>query len=471
MHNDGLPEELQDMQVLVVDDQEDVCRGLQRLIQGLGCLVHTAYSGQGALNAMKRDAFDLILTDLKMEGMSGVELLQTIKNKWPETEVVLISGHGTIEIAVQALQQGAAHFITKPFDNDEVIDTVKRMAFNIFSRRNERRFEGLGQPPSMIAVDQKMKDVLALVKRVAPSDAPVLIEGASGTGKELIAREIHRYSKRRDAPFVAINCIALPDTLLESELFGYRKGAFTGANRDATGLFEQADGGTVFLDEIASMSPLFQGKLLRVLQEKTVRPLGGDRDVPVNFRLLAASNKNLISQVKEGRFREDLFYRLQVVRMELPPLKERKNGIPVMAEHFLNRAAESFLPSEAKKPVLTSAVLDTLLQYDWPGNVRELENTIQRAVIISNGAAIQPEHLGLPGQNMQAQSTGPPRSYEEGKKQAIRSFQEQYLEDILARTGGNISRAAELCGLTRAALQRIMRKLQIDRRTTANQIF
>ncbi len=456
--------EMYKIQVLVVDDQPDVCRGLKRLIGSLGCAVTTAASAESALHQFKKKSFDLVLTDLKMEKMNGLDLLYQIKNLRPETEVVLITGHGTIASAVAALQHGAADFITKPFDNRQILDLVRRISFRLYAQRKNKQYLEKQKETEIIAIDKKMRDILALVDQVAPTPAPVLIEGASGTGKELIAREIHKRSLLRDKAFLAVNCIALPDALLESELFGYKRGAFTGAHQDTVGLFEQAKGGTVFLDEAASMSASFQGKLLRVLQEKVIRPLGAGKDLPVDFRLIVATNKNLKKLVETGRFREDLYYRIQVVKIELPKLKERSACIPALAEYFLRKSADEFFGTNGEPPRLSPKALDIIRNYNWPGNVRELENAIKRAIIMSDKHLIQQTHLKL--EASQQVGNHDMISYDEGKQRAIESFQREYVEQILIRTQGNISKSAELCGLTRAALQRIIRKLDIqcDRR-------
>ena len=459
----GMPHyDLKELNILVVDDQEDVRRGLGRLIGTLGCDVRTCASGEEALALMQREDFDIVFTDIKMEGMSGVELLGKIVSHWSDVQVVMITGHGTIEMAVSCLQNGASHFITKPFDNQEILSFVERAGYKILSNRHSRRTLDKFQTQDIIAIDKSMRKVLELVEQVAPSKAPVLIEGASGTGKELIARQIHNRSRVRHKPFIAINCIALPDSLLESELFGYKKGAFTGAHRDTKGLFEQVNGGTIFLDEVASMSPLFQGKLLRVLQEKVIRPLGGDENIKVDFRLITASNRRLEDMVRRGEFREDLFYRLQVVKITLPTLRERKACIPALAEHFLESAAREFLGEDKPHPQLSPAAMEALLAHDWPGNVRELENTMQRALIVCQGDKILPSHLGLSDDlNLGGELFVETTSYEEGKRKVIEEFQRTYIRRLLQHTHGNISRAAELCGLTRAALQRIIKKLDI----------
>ena len=455
---------LEGIRILVVDDQEDVRRGLSRLLETQGCEVTNAASGEEALSLLNQSTFDLVFTDLKMDGMSGIDLLHEINKRWIDLEVVMITGYGTIELAVSCLQNGASHFITKPFDNKEILTFVTRASYKILSRKQNGKGRKSYISRSIVAVDTKMTSVLDLVDQVAPSRAPVLIEGASGTGKELIAHEIHTRSQVSDRPFLVINCIALPDTLLESELFGFRKGAFTGAHKDSKGLFEKVNGGTIFLDEIASMSPLFQGKVLRVLQEKVVRPLGSSKDIPVDFRLIAASNKNLEEMVDRGEFREDLFYRVRVVKIDIPPLKDRPLDIPALAEYFLKRAFDDYFPESDRCPELSPTAIESLQEHHWKGNVRELENTIQRALIVCPGEKILPAHLGLSGSELNDMVFDREvKSYEAGKQHAIEKFQRNFIKNTLQRTNGNISQAAEMCGLTRAAFQRIMRKLKIER--------
>ena len=340
---------------------------------------------------------------------------------------------------------------------------VKQTGYEVFSRRQAQAGLSRYESHSIIAVDQRMQQLLQVVEQIAPSVLPVLIEGESGTGKELIAHAIHNRSTVQNKQFLAINCIALPDTLLESELFGYKKGAFTGAHKDTKGLFEQVDGGTVFLDEVASMSLPFQGKLLRVLQEKVIRPLGGNVDVPVKFRLIASSNRNLEDMVDKQEFREDLFYRLQVIKIKVPTLKERPECIPALAEYFLSRAATELSVEQQPVPTLTPAATDLLARHEWKGNVREFENTIYRAMVMCTGDKILPSHLGLskdlPLNGVFADDMS---SYEEEKQKTIETFQRQFIQTTLQHTRGNISKAAELSGITRAAYQRIMRKLEIS---------
>jgi len=455
-----------ELRVLVVDDEPDVRLGLRLLAESMQAEVRDAESGEKALEICGSWAPHLVLSDIAMDGMSGVELLSAVGRNCPETRVVLITGFGTIELAVEAMRRGAVHFITKPFDNDEVLKTIARYGQEavIHERTSQLKPPPGEGAPLIIAEDPRLKAVLELVRKVAPTPMSVLIQGESGSGKELIARAIHEQSAMRERPFLAVNSAALPDTLLESELFGHRKGAFTGADRDRRGIFSLADGGTVFLDEIALMSPAFQGKLLRVLQEKTVVPLGTTTAEPVEFRLVAATSRDLIRQIKDGEFREDLLYRLRVVTVDLPPLRERPEDIIPLATHFLAKYSGQIAAHGERPPFLSAAAIAELKSYNWKGNVRELENCIQRALVLMQGDEILPEHLGLgedegPWSTLNLEGL----SYEVGKQEALQAFQRRFIERALAKTGGNVTHAADKCGLTRAAFQRIMRSLDLDR--------
>lgn len=448
------------LRVLIVDDEVDIRNGLKKLIEPMGALVQVAGDGVEALACVEREAPDLILTDLMMPRMSGSELLQAVKERHPRTEVIVLTGFGTIQIAVTCLQTGAAHFMTKPFDNGEVLTLVTRLGRQILSTRENQ--DSGHRHPGIIAEDPAMQRVLQLVDRVAASPVPVLIDGESGTGKEVIAAAIHEKSLSRNHEFLAINAGAVTDSLLESELFGHRRGAFTGADRDHKGLFEQAKGGTVFLDELCSMSPSFQGKLLRVLQEKTVRPVGGDHDVEVDFRLVCATNRDLNALMQCGEFREDLFYRISVMRIHLPTLRERPADLLPLALHFLREASATCLGVEAKVPELTQGAIERLHQHPWPGNVRELQNAMYRALIVSTEDRIQAHHLGLASSDWTPEDSAEEIDYAEGKKRAVEMFQREFVERALQHSGGNISQAALHCGLTRAALQRILRQLEIE---------
>ena len=450
--------DLSALNVLVVDDEADIRLGLRRLLARLGIKAREASCGADAVRMLEEHDADLVLSDLMMPGMTGAELLQVVKQRRPETMVVILTGYGTVATAVSCLQDGAAHFLTKPFDNDEILRLVHRLGSQVLAGRR-----GNETGEEVIAEDPRMRRVLQLIERVAPSPAPILVEGESGTGKEVVARQIHRCSDVAERPFQAVNCAALPDALLESELFGHVRGSFTGADRDRQGLFAEAQGGTVFLDEVSSMSPAFQGKLLRVLQEKVVRPVGGSRDRAVDFRLVAATNRDLSEMVSEGAFREDLFYRLNVVRVHLPPLRERPQDVLPLALHFLRRAAETCLGPAAPVPELSEAATAALVEHRWPGNVRELENAVQRAVIVCSGERVLPYHLDL-GEREWADDDP---DYGTAKRRTLERFQRQFVQRALERTGGNVSQAAESCGMTRVALQKIMRQLGIERATFA----
>lgn len=491
---------LEGLSVLVVDDEIDICRGIARLVESTGAKVRTASSGEEALEIFKEAPTDLILSDIQMKGMTGVELLHRVMDRAPRTAVILITGYGTIAQAVECLQSGASHFITKPFDNDELVMTVTRLGrkllADIVRDTAERRpaeepgAEQAGALSRILTNDRGMRGVLELVEQASGTRLPVLVEGESGTGKELVARAVHERSgmdrhtagsagkpvtgsmpvpERRSLPFLAINCAALPDSLLESELFGYRRGAFTGATRDHRGLFAQAQGGSVFLDEVPSMSLAFQGKLLRVLQERVVRPLGTTTDEKVDFRLICAANRDLKEMVARGEFREDLYYRLCVIVISIPPLRERPGDIPLLAAEFLRQTAAECLDVGAVAPELSPAAMNELCAHPWPGNVRELENTIQRALITCQGPRILPHHLLLRGRASASDATGDRTveetngGYEEAKSRVIEKFQRQFITRALERTRGNISRAAVDCGLTRTALQKIMKALELER--------
>ncbi len=458
---------LNDLRVLVVDDEADVRLGLQFLVESLGAEVRQASSGEGALEILEGWLPHVMLSDITMGGITGMELLAECRRRWPTIRILMITGYGTIELAVEALRNGAVHFIAKPFDNDEILAEVGRHGREALLAEQISLMARSGEnvPATLIATDPRMVAVLDLVRQVAPTDMPVIIRGESGTGKELVARSIHEHSDKRDRPFLAVNSAALPDTLLESELFGHRKGAFTGATENREGIFAKAQGGTVFLDEVALMSPAFQGKLLRVLQERTVVPLGSSTPRPVDFRLVTATNCSLREAISEGSFREDLYYRLRVVPIDIPPLRERRQDIVPLALHFLALYSHQVTGKGEDSPVLTVGALDELRRHRWPGNVRELENCMQRALILSRGGEIGATHLGLHDESWPFNSTEVENlDYQTGKEEALRLFRRSFIERTLKATGGNVTRAAERCGLTRAAFQRIMRSLDLDRR-------
>ncbi len=466
--------DISELRVLVVDDEADIRLGLTRLLETLGVYAKQAADGREALDAFQDSEWDLVLTDLMMPGMTGAELLVEIKKEFPQTAVVLLTGFGSVQTAVQCLQDGAAHFLTKPFDNQDVLSIIQRLGCQLLARRQPREV-GV----AMVAEDPATQRMLELVRQVAPRQVPVLVEGESGTGKEVVARALHRWSSVSEGKFLAVNCAAVSDTLLESELFGHVRGSFTGADRDRAGVFAEVQGGTVFLDEVASMSPAFQGKLLRVLQEKVVRPVGSDRDIPVDFRLIAATNRDLEKRVEEGKFREDLYFRLRVVPVFIPPLRERPHDVLPLALHFLLRESQVCLGPDAQPPEFAAETIQRMSSHSWPGNVRELENCIMRAMIVCGGERILAHHLGLDERRWRAADDHPgdvplgkavgsaaevgSDDYAEAKRQTVERFQREFVERALQNSQGNVSQAAIDCGLTRAAFQKILRQLGVDR--------
>ncbi|MDI6710257.1 MAG: sigma-54 dependent transcriptional regulator [Thermoanaerobacterales bacterium] len=441
--------------ILIIDDEEEMCWALSRAMRQEGYLVTTATKGRRGLEILAEEGASLVLLDLKMPDIDGLEVLRKIMETDPDLPVIMITGHGTLEVAIEALANGAIGYVAKPFDLHQLKITVQRalqlnrLKEEVGYLRSEltKDHQGIiGETPAMV----KIRD---LITRVAPTDATVLVTGESGTGKEVVAVAIHRLSQRASGPFVTVNCAAIPEQLLESELFGHEKGAFTGATSSRIGRFELADNGTIFLDEIAEMSPTMQAKLLRVLQEHTFERLGGATPVHVNIRVVAATNKDLEKAVKEGKFREDLFYRLNVIRIHLPPLRERREDIPLLAAHFL----EKFCPANRGCRISEEA-MELLLAYDWPGNVRELQNVLERAVILSTDGVIGPDHLphefhpagGLLRNKLV------PASLPEGS--TLKNMEAELIARALAECGGNRSRAAKKLGIARTTLLFKMQK-------------
>ena len=382
--------------ILIVDDEKNYLTILSAILEDEGFEVLTALGGQEALEIHKTSDLDLILTDMKMPTMDGIKLLENLKSVDPDLPVIMMTAHGTVDKAVEAMQKGAYTYVLKPFDNERLIIYVTK-AISMYqvvkeNRRLRDAVESQYRFGNIIGKSKKMQDIFDTIQKVAPSGATVLIEGESGTGKELVARSIHFNSPRREKPFVAVNCSALAESLLESELFGHEKGAFTGAVATKKGRFELADGGTLFLDEIGELSQNLQVKMLRVLQEKAFERVGGVRSISVDIRIIAATNKDLLQEMKAGRVREDLFYRLNVVHLSLPPLKARKEDIRLLVNHFIKKYA-----SERKSAVPVAGVdqeVDRLFyDYSWPGNIRELENVIERVMILSPGEIIRVSEL------------------------------------------------------------------------------
>jgi two-component system, NtrC family, response regulator HydG len=380
--------------LLVADDDPAVRQSLERALTREGYEVVLAPDGQTALERLREGRIDLVLSDLKMPGLTGLELLREARTVAPDVDVIMLTAFGTVEEAVRAMKDGARDFLTKPFQRGQLVRVIRQAlehrALVAQNRALQQRLDDLLRAGNIIGTSPAFRRLMTLIDQVADSSATVLIQGESGTGKELFARAIHERSSRRDGPFVAVNCAALPETLLESELFGYEKGAFTGAAGRKEGRFELADGGTLFLDEVADLSAVTQPKILRVLQEGEFERVGGTRTLRVDVRIVAATNQDLGVMVREKRFREDLYYRLNVITITAPPLRDRREDIPVLAQHFLrlyaaknNRRLESF----------SDEALDCLETYSWPGNVRELENVVERAVVLARGTSVMPENL------------------------------------------------------------------------------
>ncbi len=441
----------QPKRLLVVEDETNLLRVLELHLAGAGFAVEKAASAEQALPQIERGGLDLVLTDLKLPGMDGLELLARIRLVDASLPVVVMTAYGTVETAVQAMKAGAGDYVLKPFALDDLVLTIEKV-LELRSLRDENRQlrEELGrryQFDNIIGRSPGMQEVFAAVTRVAPTRATVLLAGESGIGKDLIARAIHHHSPRRDRPFVKISCSALPETLMESELFGYEKGAFTGATAARAGKFEQADGGTVFLDEIGDVAPSIQVKLLRVLQERELERLGSSKVLKVDVRVVAATNQNLQAALEQGAFREDLYYRLNVIPINIPPLRERRQDIPALVEHFLAKYAED---TGGRVRSISPAAMQKLIGHHWPGNVRELENIIQRVMVLAPGPAMEASDIQLDTERRPAPAGGLP-FLPEGM--TLDQYEQELIHEALRRTGGNKWQAARLLGLTRSALR------------------
>jgi two-component system, NtrC family, response regulator len=451
--------------VLVVDDEINYLTVMEALLGEAGYETLTAGSAVEALKIAGAADLDLILTDMKMPKMSGIELLEQSQRLYPDLPVIIMTAFGTVEKAVSAMKKGAFDYILKPFKNEEILVTIAKalehrhliLANRLLNQELDKKY-GF---PSIVGTSRVMQDILALVKRVAQSRATVLITGESGTGKELIARAIHQVSARGAKSFISVNCAALTETLLESELFGHERGAFTHAVAMRKGRFELADGGTLFMDEVAEMSQALQVKLLRVLQEMEFERVGGARSIKVDVRVVAASNRDLKEEVEAGRFREDLFYRLNVVHLHLPPLRQRQEDIPLLATHFLNKYV---LENVRGKTRITPEAFKVLIQYAWPGNVRELENVMERAVILCSNNVISPQDLPAELAPAPAESKLDIDRFiplSTPLPEALDSIEEQMIRRALEKSGQVQVRAAELLGITKSLLQYKLKKYHL----------
>ncbi len=456
--------------ILVVDDEEIVRRSIHACLEEDGRDVVAVDDGYQAIEKIKDEEWDLALVDLKMPGIDGIEVLKTVGKLKPHIPVIIITAYATVENAVEAMKAGAVDYIVKPFTPDELrIRVSKALEKKRIDAENVLLKQELGeryQFDNIIGTSKVMQEIFRLVEKIAPTDSTILIRGDSGTGKELIARAIHHHSLRKDRKFIAVDCGALPETLLESELVGHVKGSFTGATMTKRGLLEVADGGTFFLDEVGDLSMGIQSKLLRVLQEKEFRQVGGVKNIKVDIRLVAATNQNLEIMIKEQQFRDDLFYRLNIVPLVIPPLAKRREDIPLLVQHFLEKYKRKCEKSVVN---ISSAALQNLVEYEWPGNVRELENLIERMVIMSESDTIDIQCLPAYIQGKRVCfHIATPRTNEELKlhkrqirSQAVEKIEKAFLLDALKRNEWNITKAAQEVGMRRQNFQALMRKYAI----------
>ena len=450
--------------ILVVDDEKDIRISLTGILEDEGFQVVTAANGTEALESARQDLPDLILLDIWMPGMDGLETLEKLKALFPQVTVIMISGHGTIETAVRSTKLGAFDFIEKPLSLDKILITVNNaLRMRQLRAENDELKRAVGNEYELIGSSAAISTLREQIMRVAPTNASVLVTGENGTGKELIARSIHYYSQRRDKPFIAINCAAIPEELIESELFGHERGAFTGAVAQKKGKFDLADGGTLFLDEIGDMSYKTQAKILRILQERCFERVGGTRNVTVDVRIIAATNKDLDEEIRQNRFREDLYYRLNVVPFRAPSLRERVDDIAMLVPYFVGQ----FYHREGCEPkVFLPETLELLCQYSWPGNVRELKNIIERILIMTPGRVVSPSDI--PDLQLEKGVTGLSGSSEEsgggmGTLRAAREeFERGFIVQKLEENDWNISRTAEVIELERSNLHRKIKSYGID---------
>ena len=437
------------IRVLLVDDDPGVLQLLSMRLEALNFEVICADGGETALAKLQTESANIVISDLRMDGMDGIELFEKIQHRYPSIPVIVLTEHGSIKEAVSATQKGVFSFLTKPVDKDELLSSIQQ-ALNL----NSHSPADQSSSDNIITCSANMQQLLEQTKLLAKSDINIMIRGESGTGKELLASALQSLSARADQPYIAINCSAIPAELLESELFGHVKGAFTGANRDNKGLFASADGGTVFLDEIGDMPAPLQVKLLRVLQEQKIRPVGSNEDINIDVRVLSATHQHLEDAISEGRFREDLYYRLNVASLSLPALRERRADIPLLAKHFLESIAQR-TSGTAKK--FSPAALHALMSYDWPGNIRQLSNIVEQLAALAPAAIIGEAQViaALPQSTITTQEIPP-------LAEARKKFEREYLEQILLQTQGNVTDAARQAGRNRSDFHKLIKKHQLN---------
>ena len=446
-----------DTTVLIVDDEQEIRDSLSEVLSDEGFLAYTAENGAVALEMMNEQHFDIIISDIKMPELDGVTLLQKVKEQAPDTFVILITSYGSTETAIHAMRHGAIDYVLKPIDFDELIMRIKNIEMH---KELIREVRFLRQELSaqynyehIVGESKAMKSMYRLIDKVAPSTSTVLVAGRSGTGKELVARAIHARSERAHRPFVAINCGAIPETLFESELFGYKKGAFTGASSDKDGVFKAAAGGSLFLDEVGEIPMQVQVKLLRAIEMREIKPLGSNTVIPVNVRLIAATNRDLAKEVEMGTFREDLYYRLNIIEIYLPALAERKDDIPLLVKHFINK-----YNGELKRRIVgvENDAMRRLVNYNWKGEVRELENIVERAVLLSDGDTITLDDLPRKAK------TGGSGDYPDNLKEATRNFEKSHIMTMLERCENDKAKVAETLGIGLSSLYRKIDDLDIE---------
>jgi DNA-binding NtrC family response regulator len=450
--------------ILIVDDDQNICTTLKVQLTRNGYAVDVAHSAAAAVALIEQRIFDVVITDLRIAEDSGMNVIEAVKSSMPETEVIMLTGYGSISTAVEAIKRGAFDYLTKPFEDAEMMLVIEK-AMNHKKMKGElkhlrKAFADAFTFDNIVGTSTAINNCIEVVKQVAPQEINVVICGASGTGKELFAKAIHNHSSRRENKFVAINCSAMPDLLLESELFGHVKGAFTSASANKKGLFEEANGGTIFLDEVGDTSPSLQAKLLRVLQEEEIRPVGSNQTSKINVRVIAATNKSLETLVGQGRFREDLYYRLNVISINIPSLAQRREDIIPLAYHFLRKYCKHFNKPEK---TITEAACDKLASHDWPGNVRELENTLKRAVALSIAPVIDVENLFLmkpmPGAESLEIRNGPPAG-----TVPLVDIQREHIINSLRENKWNYSVTASKLGIGRTTLWRKVKKYNIAKK-------
>ncbi|MBX2990990.1 MAG: sigma-54-dependent Fis family transcriptional regulator [Bacteroidetes bacterium] len=448
-----------DQTILVVDDEETFRYMLSTLISGAGYTVETASDGIAAINAIQTSLYDVVLCDVRMPKVDGIEVLKFIKTNYPRTEVVMLTGTADVRIAVECMKTGAYDHILKPTTSDDLLSTIERalehqqlIRNNAVMKTELERLQGNGD---IIGESSALRRVLDVAAKVAPTESTVLIQGPGGTGKELIANYIYQRSERYGLPFVTVNCASIPDTLIEAELFGYEKGAFTDAQKMKPGIVEIADKGTLFLDEIGDISPIVQPKILRFIQSGEFRRVGGNQILKADCRILSATNKNLKEEVKEGRFREDLLYRLNVITIELPSLQQRRDDIPLLVNSFLTTKMKTRVPKS-----ISDKAIEVLLSYDWPGNIRELENVIERAAILCQNNIIEPRDLSLPNSPMTLPAATD-RDSKVGTTIPLREIERMHIEAVLRSLRGNKTETAKILGISLKTLYTKIQQYQL----------